>query len=773
MNAPSIASLPTLSQVVQACHSSSIGKRLPGALYVHESALSELSAELRDYEARARHFLNQGHHPSQTNSSNSNLITLIKFSFTKLQISYLHYPDFFSDPHPALHTSIQVQLPNGELGYRSYAQTPNPPVLHRKETFLSPTHPRYADFARLTQQQEALRLLENSRSIGTRKGWQRRLTQYNIEIIPIPQPHHPTPRRDEPLFVQPEAKQSTIIHVLSCPYNKTSISSANPKGTECAPLPATSTNRPQAEHTHQSTTPNIERHKAAIVRTTLSKPVRLALEAGLLLANTTFFDYGCGHGGDIKRLANKGFNSQGWDPFYQPNRPHKTADVVNLGYIINVIENQRERREALINAWNLAQNVLIVAAQVLIDDRNRGWVAYEDGMISSRNTFQKYYEQEELKAYIDQVIGSLGKPVDAIPVAIGIYFVFRDDAQAQAFRVSRFRSRATTPRIRTSVRRFEEYKERLTPLMDFFTERGRLPVGDEVAEFTDLTEQFGSLKRAFRLVFQATETSEWDAITDKRRNDLLVYLALNRFDERRPKFKDLSPILRGDVKGLFGSYQQACAAADLMLMSLGNLKLLAQRAKASRIGQKRPHSLWIHITALSELDPLLRLYEGCASRTLGRPEEANVIKLSLEIPRVSYLVYPDFDNDPHPILQTQMRIDLQDLKVRYRDFDRSDNPPILHQKDHLLLEDYPLYSKFAKLTRQETDWGLLDDLSQVGSRDRWQQKLAEHCSELRGHRLVRRKDADPYKLKLLQSQARAQKKLRAQEKLRKSADLSD
>ena len=272
--------------------------------------------------------------------------------------------------------------------------------------------------------------------------------------------------------------------------------------------------------------------------------------------------------------------------------------------------------------------------------------------------------------------------------------------------------------------------------------------------FTDLTEEFGSLKRAFRLIFQATETSEWDAITDKRRNDLLVYLALSRFDERHPKFKDLSPLLRGDVKGLFGSYQQARAAADLMLMSLGNLELLAQRAEVSHIGQKHPNSFWIHVSALSELDPLLRLYEGCASRTLGRPEEANVVKLSLDIPRVFYLVYPDFDRDPHPALQTQMRIDLQDLKVRYRDFDHSDNPPILHRKDCLVLQDYPLYGKFAKLTQQETNWGLLDDLSQVESRDRWQEQLIECCAELRGHRLVWRKDADPYKLKLLKAGVR-------------------
>ena len=81
--------------------------------------------------------------------------------------------------------------------------------------------------------------------------------------------------------------------------------------------------------------------------------------------------------------------------------------------MINVIENPAERRESLIKAWALTQKVLIVAAQVLIEDHIRGTIIYGDGVITRRNTFQKNYEQEELKVYIDQVLG-----VDAIPVAL-------------------------------------------------------------------------------------------------------------------------------------------------------------------------------------------------------------------------------------------------------------------------------------------------------------------------------------------------------------------
>jgi DNA phosphorothioation-associated putative methyltransferase len=655
---------------VDLCQRSAVGKRLPDALYVHVSALTHLDPALQAVEHRAR-----------SSIPLADQATLVKFSLDKPQIAYLFYPNFDTEAHPALQHSIQVNLDTLQATERDYSTTTNPPVLHRKETFVAPDYPHYATFAHLTQQQVAMGLLDNSREIGTQLNWERRLAQQGIEI------HH---------------------HALACPIQG-----------------------------NQPTKPNIQRHRAAISRVTASKPVRLAVEAGLFPPHTTYFDYGCGHGADIEYIHRMGLASSGWDPHFRPDIPHHAADVVNLGYVINVIEDTAERREALIKAWGLAQKVLIVAAQVLIDDRTRGVIAYGDGIITSRNTFQKYYEQEELKAYIDQVLG-----VDAIPVALGIYFVFRDDAQAETFRATRFRSRATAPRIRLKVSKFEEYRDRLQPLMDFYTDRGRLPTVEELGADTlaPLQDTFGSIKRAFTVILQATDAGEWDAIADKRRNDLLVYLALSHFG-KRPKFKDLSTDLQQDIKALFGNYQQACTAADLMLMSLGRMELIEERCRQSPVGQQRPNSLWVHVSALDQLDPLLRLYEGCASRTIGRPEEATVVKFHVQKPQITYLAFPNFDKEPHPALKTSMAISLRDLHVRYRDYD-PDNPPLLHQKDQTLSPDYPDYAKFAKLSQQEQKWGLLDDVKAIFDRRGWEQCLLERGAELKGHRVVRRKQAD-------------------------------
>jgi len=678
------------------CQQSKIGKKLPTAFYIHISALEELHPLLRLYENLAHRLYLQA---VSREKADANIATLIKFNFDKPTISYLHYPDFDIDPHPALKTSISINMNDGKVERRNYSNSKNPPVLHRKETFVTPEYPNYEKFAQLTSAEVKLGLLDNTHLIGTREGWLMHLKNYGIEI-----------------------KDHDVI-----------------------------------EHSIEMPIPKIERHKAAIVRKKISKPVRLAIEANLFTESTTFFDYGCGYGEDIKVIAKKGYLSAGWDPYYLPETPCIAADIVNLGYVINVIESLAERREALIKSWQLTKQVLIVSSLVLIDDsKTEGKVAYGDGIITARKTFQKYYEQEELKSYIDQVLN-----VDSIPIDLGIFFVFRDEAEAQNFRASRLKSRLSTPRISCQNKRFEDYQEQLIPLMNFMSDRGRLPVRGELVEETDLIAEFGTFRRAFQVIIQATNYQEWDEITDKRRQDLLVYLALTKFG-RRPKFSQLSVLVRNDIKALFGSYTQACTLADLMLFSLGDSDLISKCCQNSSIGYKSANYLLVHVSVVAKLDPLLRLYEGCANRTIGRLNEANIVKFHHKLPIISYLFYPYFDREAHPVLHTTMNIDLRDLSVSYQDYTKEYNPPILHRKNALVTPDYPHYEKFAKLTVQEEDRGLLNNLKQIQNRLGWLKCLEENCTEIKGHRIYWRNDVDPYQLRILKSADAARKRKRKQ-----------
>jgi len=185
--------------------------------------------------------------------------------------------------------------------------------------------------------------------------------------------------------------------------------------------------------------------------------------------------------------------------------------------------------------------------------------------------------------------------------------------------------------------------------------------------------------------------------------------------------------------------------------------VIADCCSNSPVGQRSSHSLGVHISALEKLDPLLRLYEGCANRTLGRLAGTTIIKFHVKKPKITYLFYPDFDTDPHPALDTQMEIDLRDLHVTYQSYD-GPNPPILHRKQAYITPEYPNYETFAKLTRQEEDWGLLDNYRAIQTRLGWLKCLEEHCAEIKGHRVYWRTDADPYRRKLIESARRARKK---------------
>jgi DNA phosphorothioation-associated putative methyltransferase len=117
--------------------------------------------------------------------------------------------------------------------------------------------------------------------------------------------------------------------------------------------------------------------------------------------------------------------------------------------------------------------------------------------------------------------------------------------------------------------------------MAFVTERGRLPSATELPSVPDILAEFRTLRRAFQVILQATDQEEWDAIADKRRQDLLVYLALTQFS-RRPKISNLDTTTQNDIKALFGNYKQACTAADLMLVSVGNPRLMPTAANKAK-----------------------------------------------------------------------------------------------------------------------------------------------------------------------------------------------
>jgi DNA phosphorothioation-associated putative methyltransferase len=479
---------------------------------------------------------------------------------------------------------------------------------------------------------------------------------------------------------------------------------------------------------------DVARHKTAIGRIALSRPVRLALSDGLIAPDTLFFDYGCGRGDDLRLLSTMGYRGMGWDPVHRPHAPRLPAPVVNLGYVVNVIENPSERQEVLRQAWGLTERVLIVSARLRAELLHLTKAeAYADGYLTGRGTFQKLFDQDELKTWIDHTLATT-----AVPAAPGVFYAFRDPEDRVGFTASRFRREIVVPRLARSVAHFEDHQPVLQPVMDFFAARGRLPDPDELPESAAVISAFGSFKRAFRLIQSATGAEAWAEIAAKRARDLLIYLALARF-EGRPTLSRLPIALQRDMKALFPSYAGACKEADALLFSVGNIDEVNAACAASPIGKRTPEALYVHISALGQLPAVLRVFEGCARAYIGRVEGANLIKLNRLEPKISYLIYPDFEQDPHPVLAQSLSVHLQTFRVRTRDYTEVRSPPVLHRKETFLPSDHPLRAKFARLTAIEESKGLLDESNRIGTRSQWQQVLAEKGLALRGHRLVARR----------------------------------
>lgn len=473
------------------------------------------------------------------------------------------------------------------------------------------------------------------------------------------------------------------------------------------------------------------RHKTAIARSDYSRPIRIALADGLIGPTTTLFDYGCGLGDDVRHLGLRGIPSWGWDPEHRREGALAAARIVNLGYVVNVIEDIEERVECLKRAWSFAQRTLIVSARLATDTADlKPAGAYGDGVVTSIGTFQKFYEQGELKDWLDKHL-----PEPAVPAGPGVFYVFREATDRIGFLASRYRRRgsAVLPSVEVGI---EEHKDLLQPLIEFFERRGRAPADDELPGSEAIRERFGGMRHALRLIERGHDPKAWKEIVLSRGQDLLLFLALARFDGR-PLFGQLPMEVRRDVRSLFSTYRNACEQADVALLAVGDMARVQRAARRSPVGKVTPSAIYVHGSALDSLPPLLRLYEGCARRYIGRVEEANLVKLHTTEPMISYLSYPEFESDPHPALAHSLAVHLQTFRLRERDYRSSRNPPILHRKETFITPEHPLHAKFERLTRLEEAKGLFEDTTGIGTREGWSQQLRSKQVTLRGHRVVR------------------------------------
>lgn len=144
-----------------------VGKGTPEAKYVHTSALSGKLGDLAKGLAKEQGIGSQ--------------YNVVKFNKTKNRITFLSYPDFDSDPHPALAKAVLVDLDTGTVKRMDYSKRDNKLILHRKEQFISKDDPRYEQFKALSDAEEKAGLL-GSNKIGYSNYWEELLKSKGLSI---------------------------------------------------------------------------------------------------------------------------------------------------------------------------------------------------------------------------------------------------------------------------------------------------------------------------------------------------------------------------------------------------------------------------------------------------------------------------------------------------------------------------------------------------------------------------------------------------------------
>ncbi|MBX9596016.1 MAG: DNA phosphorothioation-associated putative methyltransferase [Roseomonas sp.] len=590
------------------------GKRVGDHVYMHVSLLAAQDEPVRKLVEVAT---------ALAGAANA-ACSVVRIARSRPEVALLDYPDFFTEAFPTLRASWVVDLATERATAREFIGQANPPILHRKELLLPDAHPAQATFAVLTSDLEDYGAFDQPANlIGRQVYWQQALANLGL-----------------------------CIHGHS-------VAVADPAANETARRPGNG---------------SIARHRTAISRRRLSTPMQALVRWGLIGGDTTVLDYGCGRGDDVRTLKASGISAAGWDPHFASGGPIEAADIVNLGFVLNVIEDQDERAATLRRAFSLTRRTLCVAVMQPGDGRDTAGRSFADGVVTRRATFQRYFEQTELCDYVSAVLGR--EPVSVGP---GIVFVFASDEHEQSFLARRRRGALLPSRlyadedllpVRAAAKRaslYERHRELLDAFWATVLELGRMPESADFGRWDELAAAFKTTRRAFDALDVLGKAASLADAAKRRSDDLLVHLALNLFDRRRSSVS-LPPAILRDIRGFFGSHKSAMDRAKAALFESGSGDWIAastEEASAAGLGARasKDGDYTFHASLVDEQPVPIRILIGCAEQLEPLPSDADLLKIHGSGTRVSYLRFDGFDARPIPLLANRVVVDLRRRRV--------------------------------------------------------------------------------------------------------------
>jgi DNA phosphorothioation-associated putative methyltransferase len=586
----------------------------------------------------------------------SDEFNVIKLSRDHSSLTLLDYPTFDQEGFPVLRRYWTVDLEKRTARFRSYEESLNPPILHRKELLVPEGYPERNVYSALTQAAEQVGLFDDPHRIGFKHAWEKLVSQkgYRVvghELVPI-------------------GNDENALEKLNFSDNYDGVA----------------------------------RHLTALTRYGFSGPMQTLARFKFLDGSKTVFDYGCGRGDDLRGLLENNIVASGWDPHFFPDDIKRNAHIVNLGFVINVIENYEERAQALRGAYALADELLLVSAMIANQEAANG-TPYGDGVLTSRNTFQKYYTQGELRQYIAEILQE-----EPIPVGPGIFYVFKNKDSEQRFMYGRQENRRNILRLTNLSRpekparidraqaKYDQHRDLLENLWETCLILGRDPSQEEIQDLASIKEHLGSLSAALRFIKSRKENPDeiLDVARQSRINDLRIYFAQLQFQKRKP-YSHLETRLQQDVKAFFGDYRMASESGRELLFAIASIETIdaaCKEAAHNGIGWlEEGHSLQLHTSMVGQLPALLRTYVICGTVLYGDVSSADLIKIHIRSGKLTLMKFDDFINTPLPRMIQRVKLNLRRQELDVFDYRDPYEPPYLFGKSRFINEEFQNYAE--------------------------------------------------------------------------------
>ena len=634
------------------------GKVVGEAQYIHKSAVSMLADVEKAKLLKCLDLIDA-----------TTLWNVVKFDLKEPnKISLLEYSNFAEDAFPILLNGTNIDLSSNAIKHRAYSLS-NPPVLHRKELLLPPSDPNREKYVALTEELEELGAFINISELGTKQRWLKRLEELGIEIV------------DHEIRVS-DQEADTDNNALE-----------------------------------------VFRHRTALKRKKLSSCMGALVDSSLVTNKSKIFDYGCGRGDDVSILAQNNFgNVSGWDPYFaKDNAIPKKSEFVSLSFVLNVIEDADERHSVLKKAFKIASKALVFS--VMLEHQNTLQFAYpfNDGYLTSINTFQKYYSAPEIEAVVKEQLNET--PIKLGP---GIYIVFKDKSLEQEYLFKR--QLGLLVETKTSVKddAGDSFAEALVAKMvKTILSFGRVPKLTELkSKFQEeIAQARVSYNRLSRLALSQISISDLKHVREAFSAEILIFLAINRFDGR-VKYGDLPEKFQIDVRAHFGSLRSANEEAERLLFSLSDTDgLISAALDAERAGHGHliGTKFRCHSKQCEKLPKNLRLFYKIGERLHRSIADTDIIQLHLETKKMAFLIVNEFEKSSLPRIHSreivnfatqdivvvphqekeQVRIlflksALMDAQDEHFEIQRAFDTEVLEKAGDLFSDNEPSFEEFAR-----------------------------------------------------------------------------